>query len=203
MTRPRPPRALLAGAVAVAVLGLAACGPEGERGDEARKTLEKGKSATGLREGLIFPVDGIHYNVTISRQLNVRDPEDRQYYQGPEPPPESTFLGVFIRACNPGASKRARQLSRSIAVVDTQENRFTAIPLPDTNPFSYQPVRLAPGECLPEASSATNFGPTGGVMLLYQLPLSSLENRPLELEIEGVYNAMTGERQTAAVELDL
>ena len=203
MDRPRPLRALAAGALAAGALGLTACGPEGERGDEARKTLEKGQSATGLREGLTFPVDEVHYNVLVTRQLNVRDPEDREYYSEREPPPGYTFLGVFIKACNPGSSKEARQAAREILVVDTLDNRFLPKPLPKENPFAYRPLRLAPGECIPNQSSATSFGPTTGVMLLYELPLTSLENRPLELEIEGTFDALTGKRQTAVVELDI
>ena len=54
-----------------------------------------------------------------------------------------------------------------------------------------QPVRLPrratlhPDECIPEAGSVAQLGPTAGSMLLFKLPLENTENRPLELEIEG------------------
>ena len=203
MARPRPFCAALACGLALA-LGLSACGPRGELGDEARKELAQGKSVFGgLREGLTFPLDGVDYNVIISRQLNLRDPEDRQYYQGPEPPRGHTYFGVFIRACNRGEGRVTRQSARELTVVDTMDNRFEPVPLPEDNPFAYHPERLAPSECIPSLASATNFGPTGGAMLLYRLPLAALENRPLDLEIHGTFDALKGERQSATVELDV
>ena len=203
MPRPRPLRALAACALALAPLGLAACGPEGERGDEARKTLEKGQSALGLREGLTFPVDKVDYTVVVSRELNIRDPEDSQYYTGREPPPGFALFGVFVRACNAGEPEVARQSARTFTLVDTQEHRFQPLPVEEDNHFAYHPRRLAPKECIPEPSSAVAFGPTGAVVLVYQVPLDVFENRPLELEVEGTYDAMKGERQVAIVELDL
>lgn len=204
MPCPRPLSAVAACALGAILLVLAACGPRGELGDEARKHLERGESAFGgLREGLVFPVDGVDYSVNISRELNVRDPEDRQYYHGPDPPTGYTLFGVFIRACNSRENREVRQTAREFAVVDTQDHRFLPLPLPETNVFAYQPERLPPGECIPRLASATNFGPTGGSMLLFRLPSAALENRPLELEIQGVFDAFKGERQTAVVELDV
>jgi hypothetical protein len=37
-------------------------------------------------EGQPVTVDGLSYNVYITRQLNLRDPEDHDYYSGPEAP---------------------------------------------------------------------------------------------------------------------
>ena len=45
--------------------------------------------------------------------------------------------------------------------------------------------RSRPNECIPEAGSVAQLGPTAGSMLLFRLPLENTENRPLELEIEG------------------
>ena len=204
MARPRPLSAALACGLALALPAIVGCGPKGELGDEARKELAKGNSVFGgLREGLIFPLDGVDYNVIISRQLNVRDPEDRQYYRGPEPRRGFTLFAVFLRACNRGEGRVTRQAAREIAVVDTQDNTFQPLPLSESNVFAYSPQRLAPGECIPSLSSATNFAPTGGAMLLYELPITALENRPLELELEGTFDAFKHERQSATVELDV
>ena len=47
------------------------------------------------------------------------------------------------------------------------------------------PRTLAPQECIPQAGSVAQLGPTAGSMLLFQLPLQNTENRPMELEIGG------------------
>src|ERR671924_306451 len=94
-------------------VGVAACGDEEQGVDEP------------AREGLALELDGVDYNVFITRQLK-----------------------------------------------------------PD-NAFAYQPKELLPEQCIPEAGSVAQLGPTAGSMLLFKLPLQTTENRPLELEIEG------------------
>ena len=44
---------------------------------------------------------------------------------------------------------------------------------------------LPPDECIPEAGSVAQLGPTAGSMLLFRLPLANTEFRPLELEVQG------------------
>ena len=41
-----------------------------------------------------------------------------------------------------------------------------------------------------------------GALLLYRIPIENLENRPLELEIEGGFNVQRGERDKLRYELD-
>src|SRR5688500_10009741 len=78
--------------LAALALGASACG-EGA-GDE--RAFVPGEAA---REGIAVDLDGIDYEIFITRQLNVQDPEDRQYYPGPPPPPGAGYFGVFLRAC--------------------------------------------------------------------------------------------------------
>ena len=59
------------------------------------------------------------------------------------------------------------------------------------------PRTLAPKECIPQAGSVAQLGPAAGSMLLFELPLETIENRPLELEIEGE------EGETLVYELDI
>lgn len=153
-----------------APLGLAACGDEEPGVDEP------------AREGLALELDGITYNVFITRQLNPRVPPDGAYVTDDAPAGE-TLYGVFIQVCN--HSDEAHETVSDFLVKDNQENEFEPEELPADNAFAYSPRTLDPDECIPEAGSVAQLGPTAGSMLLFQLPLQTTENRPLELEMEG------------------
>jgi hypothetical protein len=152
-------------------VGVAACGDEEPGVDEP------------AREGLALELDGVDYNVFITRQLNPEIAPDNTYYTGPEPAPDETLYGVFIQVCN--NSDDSRQSAEDFKVVDNQGNEFEPEELEPDNAFAYQPKELLPKECTPEAGSVAQLGPTAGSMLLFKLPLQTTENRPLELEIEG------------------
>ena len=152
-------------------VGVAACGDEEQGVDEP------------AREGLALELDGVDYNVFITRQLNPEIAPDNTYYTGPEPPPDETLYGVFIQACN--NSDDSRRSAEDFKVVDNQGNEFEPEELEPDNAFAYQPKELLPEQCIPEAGSVAQLGPTAGSMLLFKLPLQTTENRPLELEIEG------------------
>jgi hypothetical protein len=175
-------------ALALCLLGLAAgaaaCGEE-ERygvGDPAR-------------EGLALPLDGIDYNVFITRQLNPAIPPDDTYYTGPEVDPDETLYGVFLQACN--NSDQTRDTAEEFKVVDNQGNEFEPEQADVGDVIAYEPSQLAPEECIPEAGSLAQLGPEAASMLLFRLPIEVTENRPLELEIEGEGD------EHLAVELDL
>jgi hypothetical protein len=153
-----------------APLGLAACGDEEPGVDEP------------AREGLALELDGITYNVFITRQLNPRVPPDGAYVTDDAPPGETPY-GVFIQVCN--HSDEAHETVGDFVVKDNQENEFEPEELPVDNHFAYSARTLDPDECIPEAGSVAQLGPSAGSMLLFQLPLETTENRPLELEMEG------------------
>ena len=176
---------------AVAVLALSACG---KRSEDAGVT----EPAT---EGLAIPIGGVDYNVFITRQLNPEIVPDNAFYRGPDPGKDQTLYGVFLQACNNG--KRPEQTAESFKVVDNQGNEFEPTSLPTDNQFSYQPRRLGPKECIPEAGSVAQLGPTAGSMLLFKLPVEDTENRPLELEITAPFSAERTKRETRKIELDL
>ncbi len=180
----------LACALAVAAVPMAGCKEDPE---------ELGRHEP-VREGLSVPLDGVEYNVFITRQLNPSIPPDQAYYNGPPPPEGQTLYGVFLQACN--QSGRARLPTNRFKVVDNQGNEFEPRELPETNPFGYQARRLQPEECIPQAGSVAQLGPTAGSMLLFELPLDVTENRPLELEIEGE-TGPEGDPDTVHVELDI
>jgi hypothetical protein len=162
---------LFACLVALAV-GVAACGDE-----------EPGVTEPA-REGLALPLEGIDYNVFITRQLNPAIPPDDAYVEGPEPAPGETLYGIFLQACNP-SSDESHGTVEEFKIVDNQGNEFEPEELPEDNQFAYHARELEPKECIPEAGSVAQLGPTAGTMLLFRLPLQTTENRPLELEIEG------------------
>ena len=194
----RPPLARLGrliGASSLLLLLVAAgCG---EGGDERAFNPED-----PAREGIAAELDGIDYEVFITRQLNVRDPEDRQYYPGPPAPPGSAYYGVFLRACALEKLKRAAVTAGEIKVVDIRGQVYRPLPLEPDNVWAYRSEPLQPGECLPNDASATAYGPTGGALLLFRIPVTNTENRPFELEIEGT-PAPRRPPRVARFELDL
>ncbi len=134
------------------------------------------------REGLAIEMGGVDYNVFITRQLNPEiTPDDA--YVAEDPRPGETLYGVFIQVCN--VSDDQRTPTDEFVILDNQGNRFEPEELPEDNQFAYQAGPLDPEECIPEAGSVAQLGPTAGSMLLFQLPLQTTENRPLELEVEG------------------
>jgi hypothetical protein len=155
-------------ALAVAV---AACGDEEPGVDEP------------AREGLALPLDGVEYNVFITRQLNPAIPADDAFFEGPEPGPDENLYGVFVQACN--NTEDVQEPVDEFLIKDNQGNEFEPEPQPEENRFAYTPRELEPKECIPESGSVAQQGPTGGAMLLFRLPLQFTENRPIELEIEG------------------
>ena len=183
-------------AVLLALLALAASVAATGCGKSEEEKLSEPK-----REGLSFKLDELDYNVFITRQLNIRNAEDHDYYRGPDAPPGSALYGVFLQVCNDAASPRTS--ASDFKIVDTQNEEFRPKKLPKTNFFAYQPTKLHPEGCLPIPGSAAASGPTGGSLLLFQLPISATENRPLELEVRGPFNPKTGKYDKAKVELDI
>jgi hypothetical protein len=123
---------------------------------------------------------------------------------------------VGLLSCNdkePGIDEPAREglaigldgidytvfITRELNPKITPDNAYVTDdpePLPADNQFAYTPITLDPEECIPEAGSVAQLGPTAGSMLLFKFPLENTENRPLELEIE-----QNGEKRT--FELDI
>jgi hypothetical protein len=146
------------------------------------------------REGLALEMQGVEYTVFITRQLNPKVAPDEAYVSD-EPAEGDTYYGVFMQVCN--RSEETRQPATTFFVRDNQDEAFEPKQLPADNPFGYQASSLDPDECIPQAGSVAQLGPSTGSMLLFELPLENTENRPLELEIR----ADDGESRT--VELDI
>jgi hypothetical protein len=156
------------------------------------------------REGRPEKIGHVEYNVFITRELNLKDVEDRGYYQGPEAPPGFALYGVFLQACNPqtGASGVHWTPSSNFQIEDAQGGRYRPLPMPASNMWAYKPVPLKNQNCIPQKGSLTASGPTSGALLIFRLPLQALENRPLDLRITAPPNA-SGQRQSKLIELDI
>jgi hypothetical protein len=154
-------------------------------------------------EGQPVKVHGLSYTVYITRELNLRDPEDHDYYQGPEAPPGFNYYGVFIQVCNDvnhthgGASIPVN----NFRIIDTQGRQYYPTKLSVRNVFAYRPRPLSAKQCVPTPGSAPATGPIGGSLLLFRIPVASISNRPLDLEIDPPGPGPVGNDQR--VELDI
>jgi len=174
--------AVLAGAGLV----IGACGGE-DSGDDSKEKV--------VREGKVFDVGQLEYNVLFSRQLNKFDVEDSAYLTGkPAPPPGKTYLGVFLRVKNARGEAPAR-VPDSFKIVDTDGKRFENVD--SKSIFALDTgTSLEPGDSLPKPNSTAATGPIQGALLVYLVEDEVLELRPVDLEVEG-------DGKTVKVELDL
>src|SRR4051794_10085016 len=86
-----PRRLLMLLCLAVLATGLGGC---------FNKDTKQGVDEAA-REGLALGMEGIDYNVFITRELNPRITPDKSYVDpGTAPDATHTLYGVFIQACN-------------------------------------------------------------------------------------------------------
>jgi hypothetical protein len=155
-----------------------------------------------VREGLPVKLNGLDYTVFITRELNVRDTEDRDYLPAaPDPPPGTAYYGVFIQVCNDADSSGPLMPVNDFRIVDTQGNSYSPTPLPRGNIFAYVPHPLTAKKCLPVAGSIPSAAATNGLLLVFRLPIASIENRPLDLEVAPPATGIAPKKQR--IELDI
>lgn len=178
--RHRPPSLLLAIALTAVLVLVAGCGGE--------------EHETEVVEGEPIEIEGLEYNVALTRFLNPNDNQDSEYLVGqPEPTGGSNYLGVFLTIENEG--EEVLDSATDFEVHDTDENRFE--PLESESAYALEIGAPVPGEGqLPLEDTTAQAGPIQGAMLLFRLPDEAIENRPLELEID------TG-LEEGAVQLDI
>lgn len=160
------------------------------------------KPGETVREGLSTPLGGLRYTVFLTRQLNLKDEEDKGYVPGrAEAGPGKGLYGVFLEACN--KTKKPAIAASSFYIEDTQGNKFEPEGLSADNPFAYQGGTVPGENCMPRRGSLAQQGPTSGAILLFELPLAATENRPLELHIQGPFDPAEGKPSEATVILDI
>ena len=178
-------RRLVVLAVALLALAGAGCGSD------------EGVQTTAETEGLYLDINGLKYQIEMSRYMNANDVEDSQYLIGlPEgtaqPGADETWFGVWVRVQNEG--DKTLPSADTWEIHDTQGNVFRPIPIDtDINPFAFQKgIDVPPATVLPLSSSAAGQGPIQGSLLLFKLKTESLQNRPLELHFSNGAQGQTG-----------
>lgn len=164
-------------------LGLSACGKSND-------------PLSTENDGVYVTAGPITYQLQVSRQLNQYATEDRQYITG-LPAGQSTlgpsqeWYGVFLWAKN--QTTHSHVTSDNFDIVDTEGDHYYPLSInPQNNPYAWMAQSLGPGETEPGADTTASFGPTQGALLLFKLPASVYDNRPLTLEIRGSSRRLWG-----------
>jgi hypothetical protein len=173
--------------------GLSACG----------RHESTGLVRTAETEGIYLDISDLKYQVQVSRQLNPGDVQDKPYLAGiakadQRLSKDQVWFGIFIRVQN--ETGQALPPSNDIQIKDTQDEVFKPLNLESTNQYAYRSDEaIAPGETVPLLDSPGYDTPSRGVLLLFKLTLTALNNRPLELKIHG----RKVPQQTGIVNLDV
>ncbi len=120
----------------------------------------------------------------FSRFLNPNDNEDSAYLVGQPPPPKgSGYFGVFLEVQN--KSEETADARRVASRSPTRTTRsFEAIPSESLYAFPFG-GKVESQEPIPSLDSTPQQGPIEGSLVLFELPSSASENRPLTLSIAG------------------
>jgi hypothetical protein len=136
-----------------------------------------------VKEGQSVELGGLRYNVQFSRFLNIHDTEDAYYLTGqPDPTAAEEYLGVFLQVKNVGNA--GATLPTAFTVTDTSHHRFDS--LASKSDFAFPGgTTLDPDTVAPDPDSPAGSGPIQGALVLFKVPDTVTENRPLTLEIPG------------------
>jgi len=172
----RRARVLLVSLAALAAVAVSGCGNKEE------------VVRLGETEGIYVTVDGLKYQIQISRLLDPASPEDSAYLKGlPETEQladDEIWYGIFMRVENDGDDPHP--MAENYVIHDTEGNEFEPIELDEeTNSFLYQPRELQAGTLAPQPNAPAFDNTIRGELILFKVNASSLGNRPLELEIES------------------
>jgi hypothetical protein len=155
--------------LAASALALSACGWSSTSKDVA--------------EGEPVKLGELQYNVVFSRFLNPKDNEDSAYLVGQPPPKDAhNYFGVFLEVQN--ESEDPQTLADSFTITDAGHQTFDAIESESLYalPFGGE---VESQEQIPILDSTPQQGPLEGSLVLFELPASASENRPLTLSIPG------------------
>jgi hypothetical protein len=181
-------------ATALLAVVAAGCGSDGE---------EEGTALVAETEGIYLDVNGLKYQIEMSRYMNPNDVEDAEYLvglpEGSEPPGEDEiYFGVWVRVENVSEDETLPAASEW-AIHDTQDNVYRPIPIDtEINPFAFEAVDVPPKTVIPLTSSAAGQGPIQGLLLLFKIKNESFQNRPLELRFSN-----GGDSQEGTYDLDV
>ncbi len=163
----------------LAAVALSACG----------KHESKGLVRTAETEGIYLDISNLKYQIEVSRQLNPHDTQDRPYLAGipadqQKLGPDQIWFGIFMRVQN--ETKQGLRPSNDIEITDSQDEVFKPIGLGSANNYAYRSNNIIPGEeTMPLLDTPGFDSPSRGALILFKLTLTGLNNRPLELKLEG------------------
>jgi hypothetical protein len=165
---------------------LAACGSE--QPAQRNESYQSVNAQLAETEGVYLDIEGLKYQVQISRQLNPLLIDDRDFVQGvPQSDldlaKDEEWFAVFMRVENPGDKPLPNAIDYEIH--DTQENVYRPVDIGPGNVFAYRDATVAGNELYPHSNSPAGERPPYGAMVLFKLRRFSLDNRPLELVITG------------------
>ena len=161
------PPLLVVLAVAAAALAVSACGYSSDAKD--------------VVEGEPVNLGDVQYNVVFSRYLNPNDNEDSAYLVGLKAPkPKSAYFGVFFEVRNKG--NESQPLPDGFKITDASHQTFDSLPSDSLYAFPLG-SEVEAQEQVPVLDSTPQQGPIEGALVLFELPDSASENRPLTLEI--------------------
>jgi len=150
---------------------------------------------TEVVEGEPVELGELSYNAIFSRYLNPNDNEDSAYLVGQPPPPKgSTYFGVFFEVQN--ESEEPQVLADSMTIEDADHHEFEALP---SESLYALPLggEVESQEQVPILDSTAEQGTIEGSLVLFLLPDSASEARPLTLSIPGT------DKEDGQVTLDL
>ena len=158
---------LAALAFAAIVVAVSACGYSSDSKD--------------VVEGEPVKLGDLQYNVIFSRYLNPNDAEDSAYLVGQPPPKqETTYFGVFFEVQN--KSEESQSLPDSFTIEDSQKETYESLVSESLYAFPLG-GEVESQEQIPVLDSTPEQGPIEGSLVLFLLPDSASQNRPLTLEI--------------------
>lgn len=177
--------------IALLALVAASCGKEEYDADHPQ---------VAETEGIYLEVEGLKYQVQISKQLNPALPDDGPYLQGVFDPSEKlgddeVWFALFMRVENDGDDPA--EMARDFIIRDTQETEYRPVQISESNVWAYRPTTVEPKHLYPLPNSPAGERQPNGALLLFKVRRTSLDNRPLELTITG------REGEKAIVDLDV
>jgi hypothetical protein len=160
---------LAALALAVLTVTISACGYSSDSKD--------------VVEGEVVELGDLKYQVVFSRFLNPNDNEDSAYLVGQPPSKKgSSYFGIFLEVQN--KSEENQKLAETFTIADADDETFDALPSESLYAFPFG-GEVEPQEPIPAPDSTPQQGPIEGSLVLFELPSSASENRPLTLSIDG------------------
>jgi hypothetical protein len=134
-------------------------------------------------EGEVVKLGDLKYQVIFSRFLNIHDNEDSAYLVGQPPPQDgSNYFGVFLEVQN--KSEETQDLADSFSIEDADHVTYDAIPSESLYAFPAG-GKVTSQEPVPTLDSTPQQGPIEGSLVLFEIPETASQNRPLTLSIPG------------------